>query len=111
MNRRYHIKNEEHDVVAIVENWAVVTGRVLGVEDAPALPEFAAVELEVEGVEPFEGYPDLLHVGPGSGLTVLVRQDLVRRHGVETGGRVSIRTRRGGRSRFFAHPDGVGVLD
>ena len=57
-------------MVAIVENWAVVTGRVLGVEDAPALPEFAAVELEVEGVEPFEGYPDLLHVGPGSGLTV-----------------------------------------
>lgn len=98
-------------MVAIVENWAVVTGRVSRVEDAPGQPEFAAVELEVEGVAPVEGYPDLLHVGPGSGLTVLVRQDLVRQHGVGGGARVSIRTRRGGRDRFFAHPDGVTIQD
>ncbi len=98
-------------MVAIVENWTMVTGRVLGVEDAPGLPEFAAVELDVEGVEPIEGFPDLLNVGPGSGLTVLVRRETARRLGVVAGERVSIRTRRGGRSRFFAHPDGVVVQD
>ncbi|HOV68038.1 MAG TPA: hypothetical protein PLI31_06715 [Methanoregulaceae archaeon] len=111
MNRRLRNGEKEPNMVAIVENWAVVTGRITGLEDSAGLPELAAVSLEVEEVEPVGGYPNLVHVDPGSGLTVFVRRELTRRLGMRTGDRVSIRTRRGGQNRFYAHPDGIAVLD
>ncbi len=97
-------------MVAIVENWAIVTGRVGEIVQVPEYRDLCAVALDVEEVSGVEGYPNLLHAGPGSRLTVLVRRDVVRRERMTPGDRVSVRTRRGGKDRFFAHPEELAVL-
>ena len=97
-------------MVAIVENWAIVTGRVTGVRMAAGYPDFCAVDLDIEGVSDVEGYPNLLHADPGSRLTVLVRRDVVRRERMTPGDRVSVRMRRGGKDGIFAHPKEVAML-
>jgi hypothetical protein len=97
--------------VIIVENWAIVTGRIAGVTTSAEYQDFSAVELDVEKVTDMHDYPNLLRIGPGSRLPVLIRQDVVRELEMEPGDLISVRTRKGGKDRFFAHPSDVAVLE
>ena len=96
-------------MVQIVENWAEVEGRVVQVRPAAGLAGFSTVELDVEHVQPVEGFPNFF--AGGGRIAVNVQQDALTAAGLREGRLARLRIRRGGLTSNFAHPDHVQALD
>lgn len=102
-------------MVTIVENWALVEGRVEqwqgGGASAPAILVLAVERVSVVERSPGEAYPNFAEGREGTTLRVQVPADAAGRLEVAPGQRMRVRVRRGrGADEFFAHPDEIAVL-
>ena len=97
-------------MVAIIENWSRLEGRVTTVTPAPDASAFSVVRVAVSQVSDVADFPNLLADAAGSTLEVYVANELAERLHLAPGQRVRCRVRRGGPTRIYAHPDEVDVL-
>ncbi len=96
---------------AVRENWVDIVGRVQSIAGDDTTPDFTAVTLEVESVEPVDDYPRFVDERPQGPLRILVRNDVVREAHLRPGDRLRCRTRWAPPDRLFAHPTGLHRLD
>lgn len=82
-------------MVAIVENWALIIGIVIGVVPVEPGGKFATLTVQVETVEPVQGFQMLVRQQKGEQLSVRVRPDQIAGADDLVGSRQSIRVRRG----------------
>lgn len=91
-------------MVAIVENWALIIGTVMGIAQAGMAPDTAGLEVRIERIEPVQGYPMLLTQKPGERITISVPDDKIGDGMLN--GPIEVKVRRGrDPSRVFAAPD------
>jgi hypothetical protein len=103
---------EETTMAPIVENWALVEGRVEAFQPADAAAQ-ARLTLRVDrqsSVERIPGalYPNFLEGREGSTIVISVPEPAAATLADSVGRAVRLRVRRGGRQdAYFAHPEGV----
>lgn len=91
-------------MVAIVENWAVIIGTVMGIVHGGMAPDTAGLDVRIERIEAVHGYPMLLTQKPGDRITISVPDDKVDDGLLNAP--IEVRVRRGrDPSVVFAAPD------
>jgi hypothetical protein len=91
-------------MVRAIENWAELVGTVRAVRPREELPQMSELVLAVEEANDVDDYPNLLADAPGRELPVMIETEKLA--GIEAGGRVRLRARRGGPETVVGHPDG-----
>jgi hypothetical protein len=95
-------------MVAVIENWADLVGRIREISDHDG--NFATIAVDVEHVDDVDGYPNLLADLDHTTAHIDVRHEQLRAHKLEPGDRIRARTRRAQGDRLFAHPHHLEVL-
>ncbi len=95
--------------VSMIENWSNILGLVQAIQESHDLEGFDEVEVQVEQVDPVEGYPDLvatyLAEADAPCLWILMPVEVVTRYEISAGMFVECRVRRAGQNRIFVHSD------
>jgi hypothetical protein len=92
----------------IIENWADVVGTVVELRADDGVEGFTVVDLEVQGVTPVEGWPNLFEDAAGQRLLVSFPNELVEERAVAPGAVIRCRIRRGGTA-AYVHPEHVQI--
>jgi hypothetical protein len=95
--------------VQIIENWSRITGIVQSLQPSTELDEFMVVDVEVQSVEPVEGFPNLLKEAFGKILAIHVPETLVVEAGIKVFDHIECRVRMAGFNRVFVHREYVQV--
>lgn len=93
----------------IIENWSDISGTVLSLQPSPSVSGFIEVELQVEKVNPVEGFANLLGDWEGKPLVVLIPEELVRSLDIRPGNAIECRVRRANLDRSFVHRNHISV--
>jgi hypothetical protein len=93
----------------IIENWSDINGIVRSLHPSPTVSGFTEVELQVEKVQPVEGFANLLGDSEGKSLVVLMPEELVRSLDIHPGDVIECRVRRASLDRSFVHRHHVSV--
>jgi hypothetical protein len=96
--------------VQIIENWSKIIGIVRSLQLSTEVVEFMAVEVEVQAVEPVEGFPNLLGDAVGKNLIIHVPEALAVELGMTILDRIECRVRQAGPNRYFVHREHVIVM-
>lgn len=102
-------------MVAPIENYADVAGRVAGIHPHPALSGFVIIDIEVAEVAPVvssaggEPYPNWYADAVGSVVSASVREDAPNVDALTTGRTIRCRIRGGGPGVTFIQPDSLEV--
>lgn len=97
-------------MVQVVENWAILEGRVEGIRPSDVREDLAAVDVAIERVEPVPDFPNLFPDAEGTVVAVTIPKETVRDRLLEAGVRIRCRVRKASPFRVFAKPDEVRVL-
>jgi hypothetical protein len=92
-------------MVRQIESWSMVRGRVRAVADDPGRAGFRIVSLDVDGVEPVDGYAHALDAGAAS-ADVAVPREVFDHTALGVGDAVELQVRATPRG-LFANPDRV----
>jgi len=95
--------------VQIIENWSKVTGIVQSLQPSAEVVKFMLIFVEVQSVEPVEGFPNLLKDAVGKILAIHLPETLAEELGVTALDRIECRVRQGGPNRYFVHRDDITV--
>jgi hypothetical protein len=92
------------------ENWTDVVGRVSDITPDDTHPDFFAVTIEVEGVEPVDDFPNFLANRTDATARILVPATALQHQPLTPGDRIRCRTRWAPQDQLFAHPEGIQIL-
>ena len=95
--------------VQIIENWSKIIGIVQSLQPSTEVDEFLAVEVEVQSVQPVEGFPNLLDDAIGKNLVIHMPKTLAEELGITAFDRIECRVRQAGPNRYFVHREYVTV--
>ncbi len=93
----------------IIENWSDINGIVRSLQPSPTVSGFIEVELQVEKVNPVEGFANLLRDSEGKSLVVLIPEELVKSLDIRPGTVIECRVRRANLDRSFVHRNHISV--
>jgi len=91
-------------MVAVIENWSCIAGVVTALLPAAQGADFPALRIAVAGVEPVQGFANLLGDSAGATIEVRLRAGQLA-DPPPAGAQVRVPVRRGGPKVLFAHPD------
>ena len=95
--------------VQIIENWSKVTGIAQSLQPSTEVDEFMVVDVEVQSVEPVEGFPNLLEDAVGKILAIHLPEAFAEKLGITPLDRIECRVRKAGLDRYFVHREYVTV--
>ena len=93
----------------IIENWSDIKGIVRSLQPSSDVSGFIQVEVQVEKVDPVEGFANLLGHMEGNPLVVLIPEELVKSLDIRPGKRIEARVRRANLDRSFVHRNHISV--
>lgn len=97
-------------MVQVVENWAVLEGTVKEERPSHVRADLVDVDVEVERVEPYEGFPNLFPEAENTIVSVTIPREVVTELGLAPGDRMRSRVRKASPFDVFAKPDEVEVV-
>ena len=89
----------------VIENWADVTGELVGLRPHPQLKDYASATLKLSDVKPVAGFANLFESAKGQTIEVNVPATHVPQIQNLQGSSVSWRVRKAGPTSNFAHPE------
>jgi hypothetical protein len=95
--------------VQIIENWSEVKGVVRSCRPSPDVTGYVELELEVEQINPVEGFANLLGDRVGEKLVVLVPDELINSLRIVPGSLITCWVRRANLDRNFVHRQHISV--
>jgi hypothetical protein len=93
--------------VQVIENWALIRGKIAQIQDHPDLTGYMTASIEVEDVSIVEGYPNLFEWAKGRQIAVNIPSSRVHELALSTGDEVIIRVRKSGPESAFADPGSI----
>lgn len=93
----------------IIENWSDIKGIVRSLQPSPTISGFMEVELQVEKVNPVEGFANLLGDWEGKPLSVFIPEELVNSLDIRPGTMLECRVRRANLDRSFVHRNHISI--
>jgi hypothetical protein len=93
--------------VQVVENWALIRGKVENIVEHPELPDYASATITVTDVTPVPGYPNLFSWAIGKKIAVNIPKPKADELGLVAGDTISARVRKTGPSSAFVDPDQI----
>lgn len=95
-------------MVAAVENWAEIDGRVVSVEKHDDLDGYVRARIDVQSVAPVEGYANLFAWAPGNEVEINIPQ--AAGESLQPGAHVHFKARKATPTASFADPDSIRIL-
>jgi len=90
-------------LVQVIENYAGIEGQLVEARDSAEVADHGVLVVQVDRVNPVDGYPNLLAQAQGQRLEVLVRKERLGAYAV--GQPLQLRVRRASPSAVFAADD------
>jgi hypothetical protein len=93
--------------VQVIENWALIRGKVVQIEHHPQLADYTVVTIEVAEVLSVEGYPNLFEWARGKEIAVNVLASRANELALGAGNEIVLRIRKSGPESAFADPSSI----
>jgi hypothetical protein len=93
--------------VQVIENWALIRGKVVQIQHHPQLAGYTVVTIEVAEVLSVEGYPNLFEWASGQRIAVNVLASRTNELALGTGDQIVLRIRKSGPDSAFADPGSI----
>jgi hypothetical protein len=93
--------------VQVVENWAVIEGKIVAIDPHAELDAYVSATIEVKKVTPIEAYPNLFSWAIGKQITVNIPAAKASELSLVPGDEISARVRKGGPTSAFVDPDSL----
>jgi hypothetical protein len=91
--------------VQVVENWAIISGKIDAISDHGELSDYASATISVIEVTPVDGYPNLFSWAVGKQIDVNIPKVKVDELGLSAGDSIRARVRKAGPTSAFVDPD------
>jgi len=72
-------------MVAIIENYAAVSGNIVGVDEHPARPGYWQLSLQLEKSEDIGGYPNLAKADEGTVISIAIKKQMASKAALQPG--------------------------
>lgn len=93
--------------IKVVENWAVVQGKIVNISPHNELGDYVTATVEVAQVTPVSGYPNLFSWAVGKQITVNIPSAKASELSLAPGNEISARVRKSGPTSAFVDPDSL----
>jgi hypothetical protein len=93
--------------VQVIENWALIRGKVVQIQHHPQLAGYAVVTIEVAEVSSVEGYPNLFEWARGQQIAVNILASKANELALSAGDQIVLRVRKSGPESAFADPASI----
>lgn len=93
--------------VQVVENWAIIRGKIEDLGPHGELNEYASANITVTEVNPVPGYPNLFSWAIGKQIDVNIPKTKTEELGLVAGDSIRARVRKAGPTSAFADPDEI----
>jgi hypothetical protein len=90
--------------VQVVENWAIVSGKINAISDHSELSDYASATISVTEVTPVDGYANLFSWAVGKQINVNIPKVKLDELGLSAGDSVRARVRKAGPTSAFVDP-------
>lgn len=96
--------------VQVVENWALISGKIDAISDHSELSNYASAEVSVTEVTPVEGYPNMFSWAVGKQISINIPKTKVDELGLAAGDSIRARVRKAGPTSSFADPHEIAKI-
>jgi len=93
--------------VQVVENWAIISGKINAISDHSELSDYASATISVTEVTPVDGYPNLFSWAVGKQIHVNIPKVKVDELGLSAADSIRARVRKAGPTSAFVDPDEI----
>lgn len=93
--------------VQVVENWALIEGKIVAIDPHPELDAYVSATIEVTKVTATEGYPNLFSWAIGKQTTVNIPAAKTSELSLAPGDKIRARVRKSGPTSAFVDPDAL----
>lgn len=93
--------------VQVVENWAIISGKIDAISDHSELSDYASATISVTEVTPAEGYPNLFSWAVGKEIDVNIPKVKVDELGLSAGDSIRARVRKASPTGSFIDPNEI----
>lgn len=93
--------------VQVVENWALIRGKIVVISPHNELGDYVSATVEVAEVTPVSDYPNLFSWALGKEITINIPKASAENLSLAVGDRISTRVRKGGPTSAFVDPDSL----